>query len=394
MANIMFVPWPEFGHVNPTLKLAKMLKRAGHEVCYAGLPDFDEYVRGQGLGFIPILGNLCPGGLASESSGKSRVDRVQVLLHGSKGAGSAKVVNLIKETDKEMRRVLNKAEPDLLIIDVLLTHLADMVAYEFGTPTALINVMLVGDFYMPTFYPKAEAPLFILCPQELDFPHTKKRGECYYIEPSIDLERKEMAQFAWDWLDESKPLIYCSLGSVAYLYDHAQDLFRAAISAMEQRPDQQLVVALGPHLDVNDFKPVSENVLVVNWAPQLELLKRASMMITHGGLGTLKECIFFSVPMIVFPAQYDQPQNAARIVYHGLGLRGDLSDISAEKISSMIDHINNDASLRARVESMSRVFKAAEDSGRGLKIIKRILDSVIDSQDEIVECDTPVRPRL
>lgn len=387
MARIMFVPWPEFGHVNPTLKLAKRLKLAGHTVCYAGLPDFHEYVRHQGLEFIPILSDVCPAGHAGERSARTKLDRVQALLHDTRGAGWMKGLDLVEETDKEIGRVLRESTPDLLICDVLLTFLVEMVVYEFGIPTALINVMLIGDSDLPTRYPRAEMPLLILCPKELDFPHSEQRGERYYIEPSIDLEREEAGSFPWGWLDQNRPLIYCSLGSVSHLYDQAKDLFRAAISAMDKRP-QQLIVSIGPQLDVRDFDEVPDNVLVLNWAPQLEILKRASMMITHGGLGTVKECIFFSVPMVVFPAKFDQPQNAARIAYHGLGVRGDLNEVSARKVGSLIDEINYKASFRTRIEAMSKVFKQAEDVGRGVRVVESLLHSFVRPRNELLKLAT------
>lgn len=55
MATIMIFPFPEFGHLNPTLKLARALKQAGHRVCYLGFAEFEAYLIAQGLEFIPIL---------------------------------------------------------------------------------------------------------------------------------------------------------------------------------------------------------------------------------------------------------------------------------------------------------------------------------------------------
>jgi MGT family glycosyltransferase len=142
---------------------------------------------------------------------------------------------------------------------------------------------------------------------------------------------------------------------------------------MRERPDWQLVLAAGVHLRATDLHPVPDNVVVVNWAPQLEMLERASIMITHGGLGGVKEAIFFGVPMIVFPCRWDQPHNAARIVYHGLGVRGDINNGSVGQIHSLIDAIAKDPKFKSRVDAMSRTFREIEDSGVGVSTVEKII---------------------
>src|SRR5215216_4632692 len=216
MANIMIVPWPEFGHVNPTLKLAKALNASGHKVCYLGIADFEHYIRSQGLEFRPILESSYPRGQATEQAGKGKVDRIHAMLLEAR---SRKALDLLRETQNEVKEVLAEMRPDLFLTDVILSHLADMAAYEFGTLTVLLNVMVMGDFFMPTVYPRTQPPMLVLCPQEFDFPSANGKGDRHYIEPCIDLQRKEINPFPWGKVDETKPLIYCSLGSVSYIYE-------------------------------------------------------------------------------------------------------------------------------------------------------------------------------
>jgi zeaxanthin glucosyltransferase len=65
--------------------------------------------------------------------------------------------------------------------------------------------------------------------------------------------------------------------------------------------------------------PVPSNVIVVDQAPQIELLKRATLCITHAGLNTALESLAYGVPMVAIPIGYDQFGVAARIAYHGVG---------------------------------------------------------------------------
>jgi UDP:flavonoid glycosyltransferase YjiC (YdhE family) len=81
--------------------------------------------------------------------------------------------------------------------------------------------------------------------------------------------------------------------------------------------------------------------------PQLELLARASVMITNGGLGTIKECLWLGVPMVVAPCDYDQPSNAARVVFHGLGTRVRVRTVTCDELTRAIERAAFDPAIRA-----------------------------------------------
>jgi UDP:flavonoid glycosyltransferase YjiC (YdhE family) len=70
---------------------------------------------------------------------------------------------------------------------------------------------------------------------------------------------------------------------------------------------------------VDDLRSGPENVIVVATAPQLELLKRADLCITHAGLNTVLEALGQGVPLLAVPIGYDQPGVAARIAHHRVG---------------------------------------------------------------------------
>ena len=105
-------------------------------------------------------------------------------------------------------------------------------------------------------------------------------------------------------------------------------------------------------------------------------------MITHGGLGTIKECILLGVPMVVFPLMRDQPFNAARVAYHGIGLRGDTSHPSVENVLGLISRIESDPGFKARIEVMRARFLEAEGSWKGPDIIEKLVALVQRRQQE------------
>jgi UDP:flavonoid glycosyltransferase YjiC (YdhE family) len=210
-------------------------------------------------------------------------------------------------------------------------------------------------------------PEIVLCPRELDFPHSDV-ADRYYVEPAIDLERSG-GEFPWHLLDSTKTLIYCAMGSQSHRSGEAGRIVRAAIEAVRGREDWQLVVVTGAG---GGDSPADEpsNVIQTEHAPQLEILRRAALMITHGGLGSVKECLYFGVPMIVFPLMRDQPGNGARVVHHGLGALG---TPVAETLRTELERVLADGALRARMRIFSQRFQALERERLSLNILESFL---------------------
>src|SRR5690606_16141354 len=122
------------------------------------------------------------------------------------------------------------------------------------------------------------------------------------------------------FLKPDRPLIFTALGTQAFRYPWADDLFHGVIALMKAHPEWQMVLAVGPErVGRPPFLDVPDNVLVLARAPQLWLLPRAAAFITHGGINSVLEAIRTETPMLVVPQGYDQPGNAARVAFHGAG---------------------------------------------------------------------------
>lgn len=373
MASIVFIPYPETGHINATFKIAKGLKARGHSIDYLALVDYEEHLRAQGLGFLPILQELCPKGFIRQQAVEGHLQNFEaIVLRAAKGGRAL-------DPAKEVRRVLEGARPDLFVVDLLLPDLALTIA-RAGGRVILMNTQLFNPWeeLKAIYEPLRELPELILCPQEFDFPGTERRANCYYVEASVDLERRD-APFPWDKVDGRKPLVYCSLGSQSHLMGDSGTFFRTLIDAVAAEPRRQLVLSVGSDLKPEDF-PSPSNVLVVNTAPQLEILKRASVMLSHGGFNSIKEGIFFGVPMILFPMIRDHPAIASRVAYHGLGLRGRFRRISVEQFRTLLDEVENNPSFKERVEAMGRRFREVERRSPGVHIIEAALSRGLDGE--------------
>jgi UDP:flavonoid glycosyltransferase YjiC (YdhE family) len=255
----------------------------------------------------------------------------------------------------------------LMGIDLDVKSIIRKFAIDSKVPIELLDFSQNIPFKLPHLF---------LCPEELDFPDSL-RERCYYAEASIDLQRQEVP-FLWSKLDKDKVLIYCALGTTVGAIEtlsvnNARQVFQNIINAISLKKKYQLVLSVGDYINIDDFPLIPENVIIVNKAPQLALLEKASIAIIAGGIHTVKECIFCGVPMIVFPICVDQPTNADRVKYHGLGVVGNINKASVNTIVDLVETIENDLLLQQQVERWSKKFQELEDSGKATKILLRML---------------------
>jgi hypothetical protein len=145
------------------------------------------------------------------------------------------------------------------------------------------------------------------------------------------------------------------------------------MDVLRARPSWQAVVAIGDQfIDGAVLAGCPGNVFVVREAPQLWLLRRAALFVTHAGLGSVREAIALRVPMIAVPQQFDQPGNAARVAYHGLGVSLGMDSADAAGLSRAIDKVLGDrAGYKARLEAMGEACRK-EEGRSGVELVERI----------------------
>jgi zeaxanthin glucosyltransferase len=214
---------------------------------------------------------------------------------------------------------------------------------------------------------RLQLPQILLSPPEFDFPSAVAARRGCYAGTCIEPDRIEPS-FEWEGIDPEKPLVYCSTGSHPWM--NRDRLYGAAVEAIRQRPHLQMILKVNDAEEARRLEPLPENVVVVQWVPQLNVLSRASLFITHGGFGSVKESIYYGVPMMVFPCGMDQPGMAARVRYHGLGLAGNIREVNAGSLGSDIDRISGDPGFKKSLKKMQGVFRRQLNCQKGLDYIE------------------------
>jgi len=139
----------------------------------------------------------------------------------------------------------------------------------------------------------------------------------------------------------------------------------------------QVVLSVGHNVDPNDLGPIPTNTIVVPVAPQIELLKRATLCITHAGLNTTLEALAQGVPLVAIPIGYDQPGIANRISYHGVGEFVDIGDLTARRLSELIAKVTSNPSYRDKACWFQDVLR----ENRGLDVAADIIERVFRNRE-------------
>lgn len=155
---------------------------------------------------------------------------------------------------------------------------------------------------------------------------------------------------------DERPLVYVSFGSQAYHQPRRLGIVLEAARAL----DATFVVAMGELADSELARSAPLNVRPVGFAPQLELLGRASAIVTHGGANSVHEALAHGVPLIVSPICNDQPHNAALVAASGCGRVVDLSTASPSALGAVLRDVLSEVSPeRAVARSISRSYAGA-----------------------------------
>jgi MGT family glycosyltransferase len=194
-------------------------------------------------------------------------------------------------------------------------------------------------------------------PKEFDFESPHWPSQLHHTGPFHDGLGRIESDFPWDRLT-GEPLVYASMGT---LQNGLEAAFSAIAQAVKPRPGVQLVLSIGDSLDAKQISSLPANCIVVNRAPQIELLKRSALCITHAGLNTVLESLTQGVPMIAIPVTNDQPGVAARIAYTKTGAYVPIQEMTVSRLSALIEEVLSNPEYRQNANNMRQVI--AETNG-------------------------------
>jgi MGT family glycosyltransferase len=404
--------------------LARRLEQRGHQVVIFGIADTEARVRGAGIEFHRIGERDFPPGT---------LEKLDRRLGELKGLATFRfTVDRVRNT----ARMIFRDGPNAVLaenVDALLVDEADMggnVAEHLGIPYVSIAFFppLIQDDRIPPFcfhsragkgcwsrfrnrmemrlLSKVAAPIFALVneqrkawelkpyqrstdalsnvaqiaqmPAALEFDVPGLPPELHYAGPFVDSQQRPKIEFEWDRLD-GRPLVYASLGT---LQNGSEKIFRTIATACAGL-HVQLVISLGGGLDPARLGELDGDPIVVKYAPQLEILKRAALCITHAGLNTVLESLAEGVPLVAIPLGNDQPGVAARVAAKGAGFVVTRWKLSVSRLRDAVKSVLQKPEYRAAAKRLQREMQNID----GLEIAANVIEEKLRLRAAAVAAD-------
>lgn len=187
--------------------------------------------------------------------------------------------------------------------------------------------------------------------------------EYVFVGPSIPPGRDASTDFPSEQLD-GRPLVYISLGTT---FHNVPAFYRACFEALAGGPWQ---VALSTGGAALDLETPPENFMVRQFVPQLAILERASAFVTHGGMNSVNEGLYFGVPLVVVPQRGDQHLVAARVSELGAGLAMPPANVDAAHLRTAVQRVITNPAFREKAQTLGASIRAAGGYRRAADMVQ------------------------
>lgn len=140
------------------------------------------------------------------------------------------------------------------------------------------------------------------------------------------------------------------------LYAQPLDFFKKCFTAFANSP-YQVIMSVGKSTNINDLKPIPPNFIVKNYVPQLKVLERTDVYISHAGMNSISESMFYNVPMLLLPKTIEQQINARRMDELGAGIDMKSTDANPEQLRNLTEKLLNTPTFKEQTKKISQSFK-------------------------------------
>lgn len=389
MARVLFINGGSEGHINPTIGVIRELIRRGEEVVYFAAEPFRDRVEKAGAKAITFdIGKF-----------------IEAFLAGGRNPWG-RVNGLLRTADIIIPRVLDQIKEerfDYLIHDSmfgcgrLLAQMLDLPAVSSCTSFAMqqdsfdrmqdslsnhfpedVIVRAKEEYHdllgsvQEKYKVKVEsayevfcnpAPLTIVYTSKLFQPEEERFDATYkFVGPSIAPRTDDPFDFTGV---DTEHLIYISLGTVL---NQAVDFYKLCFEAFAETK-YTVILSVGSKTQISDLGNIPANFIVRSYVPQLDVLQHAKLFVTHGGMNSTNEGLYFGVPLIVLPQSADQPYLARRVSEIGAGLHLNYEGLTAGELREAAERVCKDASMRNKCVEIGDSFRSAGGYERAVEEI-------------------------
>jgi UDP:flavonoid glycosyltransferase YjiC (YdhE family) len=174
------------------------------------------------------------------------------------------------------------------------------------------------------------------------------------------------------WINEigSRPLVYVSLGTL-FSDQRGLEIFPRLLAGLHD-VDAEVITTVGNALDPAAFGPQPEHIHLERFLPLGALLPHCSLVVFHGGSGTLGHTLAHGLPMAILPLGADQPENAARCAELGASRTLDQDQLTSEQVREVVLDVLHTPSYRQAAERLRREFERLPSVDYAVELLERL----------------------
>ncbi|MEE1055633.1 MAG: macrolide family glycosyltransferase [Acutalibacteraceae bacterium] len=393
MKKIVFFCIPAHGHTNPTLGVVRELISRGHQVWYYSYNIMREKIESTGATFISC----------DDYDMEQKLTPKDAVRIGKDLAFSTKIlVDTTLALDDKVCADMEQLKPDCIVADSMavwgkavamklgIPFVSSTTTFAFNQHSAKIMKQSIGElfkmiFSMPNInkqikrlqnkgYP-VKSVLDII--QNDDKTHTvvytspefQPCSETFsdkysFVGPSIrpitDKIEKKMDK-----------LIYISMGTVN---NDMMPFYKRCLSALANQ-DYQVIMSVGNLVSIKDFGELPKNISIFSYVDQIAVLQQADVFVSHCGMNSVNESIYFGVPLIMLPQTSEQGGVAERVHQLGAGIKLDKSDTTS--ILGAINKVFADSIYRQNATILSEGFKRCSGAKGAANKIMQVCENTL-----------------
>ena len=372
MSKIAFFCIPAYGHTNPTLALVNELVQRGDEVRYYSYNLMKDRIEATGAQFIS-----CDNYDPQMELKPGDAERVSTDIAFS----TELLVNMTLAMDEALISEMAQWKPNCIVSDSMAMW-GKLVAFKLGVPfmsstttfafnrysSRIMKQSISQMFKMVFSIPKANRQLKRL--KEKGYPvvnvlsviqNDNDTNTIVYTSPEFQpcsetFSDKYTFVGPSIWELEQPPVktgrttVYISMGTVT---NTRPDFYRNCIKALGQS-GYDVVMSVGAKTDPHSLGAIPENFTVAQSVNQIEVLQKADVFLTHCGMNSVNEALYYKVPLVLFPQTTEQGGVAFRVSELGAGIY--LKDDTPEGIRGSIFSVLENSSYKQVAEKISEGF--------------------------------------
>ncbi|WP_026516552.1 macrolide family glycosyltransferase [Butyrivibrio sp. MC2021] len=375
---------PAHGHTNPTLGIVRALTGAGHTVYYFSYEMFREKIEGVGATFFPCDDYNFEEQDAdfAEKFGKDQSFAVKLMVSATIGLDG-----MVSEKIKEL-------QPDLIVSDSV-AFWGKLASMKFGLPYICSTTTFAFNRYSGKYnsHGIGETLRMLLAMPEVNRQIKRLRDKGYPVKGILDIVTNDndtntivytskyyqpcaetfsdryhfigpsIRPITQKYEKTAEKTVYISMGTV----NNNREFYRNCIEVLG-KTDYQVIISMGTNPDHFDNLP--SNIQIYESVDQMAVLSIADAFITHCGMNSASEGLYFGVPLILFPQTPEQGAVAKRTAELGAGLK--LPSIKQQDILKCLTRVLEEPGFKEGAGKVSESFKNAGGIEEAVAFIERI----------------------